>query len=44
MAISFDLWSDFGKKYFSVLFYEWNTSDILNKQKFFLHGISLRNL
>jgi len=37
MAVSFDP-NIFGKKYFAVLFYEWDTFDILNKYKIFLHG------
>jgi len=34
MAVSFDL-NIFGTKYFTVLFYEWETFNILNKQKIF---------
>ena len=42
MAISFDL-NIVGEKYFAILFYEWNTLDILDKQKyFFCMGESLQ--
>jgi len=41
MTISFNL-NIFGNKYFTVLLYEWDTFNILNKQKtFFCMGESL---